>query len=111
MDINQVFPSKYLKAADLQGHKLKLVISEVKMEEVGNDTKPVCYFDGKDKGLVLNKTNAQVIASQHSPETNGWAGKEIAIYPTQTNFQGQMVDAIRVENIVAEAEMNDEIPF
>ena len=111
MNINNVFPSKYLKADDLQGRKLKLRIASCVMEEIGNDTKPVLYFDGKEKGLVLNKTKAGILASSYSPETEGWMGKEIAIYPTKVNFQGQMVDAIAVEPVLEVAEMNDEIPF
>lgn len=111
MNINDVFPSNYLKASDLQGHKVKLVIERVEMAEMGNEQKPVVYFEGKDKGLVLNKTKAGILAGSFSPETDGWIGREIGIYPTKVNFQGQMVDAIAVEAVMAEAEMSDEIPF
>ena len=110
MNINDVFPSNYLKASDLGGRKLKLTIEKVELEKVGSDQKPVLYFVGKEKGLVLNKTNAQVIASSHSPETDGWEGKEIAIYPAKVQFQNQMVDAIRVEGVVPTAD-NDDVPF
>lgn len=110
MNINDVFPSNYLKASDLQGRKLKLTISDVSIEQLGNDNKPVVYFEGKEKGLVLNKTKAQILASAFSPETDGWKGREIAIYPTKVSFQGQMVDSIGLE-ITAQEGDGKEIPF
>lgn len=75
MDINGVFPSKYLKAADLQGKDVTLTIEEVSVEDVGgqgdaSDSKPVLFFQGKEKGLVLNKTNANTISGMYGPETD-----------------------------------------
>lgn len=97
MNVNDVFPSNYLKAADLQGRTIKVTIDSVQVEEIGKDRKPVLSFAGKKKGLVLNKSNAQIIASVYSPETNGWIGREIELRPDKTQFNGQMVDCIRVQ--------------
>jgi len=60
-------------------------------------------FDGKEKGLVLNKTNAQLIAEQHGQDLASWKGREISIYPTTTDFGGERVECIRVEQYVPEA--------
>lgn len=99
MRIGAAFPSDYLKAADLQGRPAPVTISHVSMENVGgSDHKPVLYFHGKQRGLVLNKTNANIIASVHGEETDSWAGKRIELYPTQVEFQGKMVEAIRVRH-------------
>lgn len=113
MDINNVFPSKYLKAADLAGRTVKVKINTVGIEEIGKDHKPVLMFAGKQKGLVLNKSNAQIIASVYSPETNGWIGRDIELRPDKTQFNGQMVDCIRVQiPAPPEEEFGDrEIPF
>ena len=100
MNINQAFPSKYLKASDLNDQTHVLKIADVKVEEVGQnkDTKPVAYFEGKKKGLVLNKTNSRKIANiAGSPETEDWVGVEIAIFPTETEFGGESVECIRVK--------------
>lgn len=100
MNINSAFPSKYLKASDLDDKTITVKISDIKIEQVGQnqDTKPVAYFEGKKKGLVLNKTNSRKIASlAGSPETDDWAGVEIAIYPTETEFSGETVECIRVK--------------
>ena len=104
MNINELYPSDYLKAADLKGKSVLLKMEAVEMKELGSDKKPVLYFKGKDKGLVLNKTNGMIIASVYGPETSNWSGKEVKIYPGKTSFNGQMVDCIKVEVIPAAAE-------
>ena len=98
-NINDVFQSgEYLKAADLQGKNVNLTVSHVDFKEVEQGkTKPIVHFNGTDKKLVCNKTNAMLIAEMHGPETEGWAGKQITLYPTKVDFQGKLVDAIRVQ--------------
>lgn len=100
MNMDEAFPSKFLKASDLQGRKHTLTIAGIEMDEVGDGPKPIVYFNGKDKGLVLNKTNTQMIVGNFGAESDGWIGKNIILYPTKTQYQGQMVDAIRVEHVL-----------
>ena len=111
MNINDAYPSKYLKASDLKGAKVRVTISKVDSEEVGDGNKPVAYFVNKEKGLVLNKTNAMIIASAFGPETATWEGGEIYLYPGKTQFNGQMVDCLKVETVVREAGSDDEPGF
>lgn len=101
MKIGSAFPSKYLKAADLGESKVLVTIDRVEVEDVGQqgrkESKPVLYFRGKDKGLVLNKTNANKIkAIIGTDETDDWKGHRIGLYATETEFAGEMVDCIRV---------------
>ena len=99
MNINDAFPSKWLKAADLKGHPpVSVVIREVTLEEVGDDkeTKPVVYFEGKKLGVVLNKTNGAMIAHFYGSETDGWRGKQILLRCEPVAFAGKIVDSIRV---------------
>jgi hypothetical protein len=65
------------------------------MRDVGDDTKPVAYFEGKDKGLVLNKTNSNTISAAYGDETDDWVGAEIVLYETMVEFQGQRKPGIR----------------
>ena len=97
MDINQAFPSKYLAAVDLQGREPTVMMANIAYEKVGDDTKPVLYFQGKQKGIVLNKTNAMVIAQMYGPETDGWFGKPVTLISVWTDFQGKAVQAIRIK--------------
>ncbi len=118
MDIFSAFPSDYLKASDLSGSEVTVTMDEVRMAELGSEQKPILYFKGKEKGLVLNKTNANTISGMFGPNTEAWKGNRIIIFPTQTDFQGRQVACIRVKILQgpktpAETNVNDgdDIPF
>ena len=97
MNINNVFPSKYLKAADLQSREFTLRIASIRLEDIGDDDqKPVLYFENAKKGLVLNKTNANNCVVLYGAETDGWIGKPITLYSAWVDFQGRSVEAIRI---------------
>lgn len=98
MKIGEAFPSKFLKAEDLNGKRVAVKIKYVEMEKIGDDDKkPVVYFSGKEKGLVLNKTNAGTIAEiTGTEEMDDWSGQGIVLFPDKTSFQGKRVDCIRI---------------
>ena len=100
MKISQLFPSKYVKAADLNGKTVTLTIAKLVLEELGHgaekERKPVLYFQKATKGLVLNRTNAMTIAALYGDESDNWEGKRISIYPTRIRAFGAMQDTIRV---------------
>lgn len=97
MKISAAFPSNYLKAADLQDRNITVRMSHVKIETLNDDEKPVLYFVGKEKGIVLNKTNATNISIAYGDDTTEWRDKEIILFPTMVDFQGRSVEAIRVK--------------
>jgi hypothetical protein len=94
--ISAAFPSNYLKAADLNDRNVMVVMDRVEMEDIGGDHKPILYFQGKDKGLVLNKTNSNNISAIYGDDTDEWTGRQIVLYPAMTDFQGKTVPCIRV---------------
>lgn len=99
MDAKTIFPSKYIKAEDLQGKSVTVQIANLEIEQIGKnkDERPVLYFRGKKKGLVLNKTNTNKICDiLGSSETEEWFGQMIVLYPTEVEFQGSATLAIRV---------------
>lgn len=101
-NINAAFPSKYLSASDLNESEVTVTMDKVTFEEVGKDKdmKPILYFAGKTKGLVLNKTNARKITEiTGSGITEEWAGQQIRLYPTETTFGGDVVECIRVKPV------------
>lgn len=98
MHINEAFPSKYVRAADLKNSEVTVVIATVDVENISpTERKLVMTFQGKQKGMVLNKTNANRIAYVYGNDTDDWIGKEIVLYPEMVEFQGRMVEAIRVK--------------
>ncbi len=101
MNINEVYDSgKNLKADDLKGPTTVTIEKEKVItfddDRRGSEQKVVLSFVGAEKRLVLNKTNASIITGMFGEETTAWIGKEITIYPTQTEFGGDMVPCIRV---------------
>lgn len=131
MQISTVFPSNYLRAVDLGSATPTVTIDKILVEDVGSgDQKPVLYFRGKNKGVVLNKTNASNISLLYGDETDAWIGKQITLFTTWVDFQGRSVQAIRVRPVRPEqgnvqqaapppaqhapppdAPLDDEIPF
>lgn len=87
MNINDAYPSNYLKASDLQGRTIQVIIDRVEMETVGKDHKAVLYFQNKTKGMILNKTNANNIAAIYSPETDGWIGQPLVLFEAMVDFK------------------------
>jgi hypothetical protein len=100
VNIDSAFPSAYLKASDLGDSQPVVTIDRVEIEPVGRDRemKPVVYFRGKDKGVVLNKTNGNKIAALvGSKDTDHWAGCQVKLYATETEFAGETVECIRIK--------------
>ena len=97
MRVSSAFPSKYLQSDDLGGKSVNVTIERYTVEEVGQkrEQKPVLYFKGKDKGMVLNKTNANNIAAAYGDEMDDWKGRQIQLFTALVDFQGQTVEAIR----------------
>jgi hypothetical protein len=97
MNINEAFPSKYLKASDLQDREVAVVIGRIEMETIGTDRRMLLYFNGKDKALVCNKTNATSIAKGYGQDTDNWIGKPIVLFSAYVDFKGESVEAIRIK--------------
>ncbi len=96
MNVNDVFPSKYLKAADLNNREVQVTISGVEMEDLNGEQKAIVYFQNKQKGVVLNKTNATNIAGAYGDDTDGWVGQPVVLFSVWTDFQGKSVQSIRI---------------
>ena len=112
-NIHDLFPSKYIKAEDLKGKKLKVTIEGYESVKIGKDKEEqtVLYLKGQKKQFVLNKTNALAIEEVlGTGEVEEWEHKKIVLYPTRVDFQGKRVPAIRVEVPEAEPEESDGEP-
>lgn len=101
MKASDAFPSRYLSAADLNGEDFTVVIDRVEEGTVGQGAKaeqrPIAYFRKCKKALVLNKTNFNTIAKVLGiDDSDDWGGHAITLYPTETEFQGEMAECIRV---------------
>jgi hypothetical protein len=83
MNLHEMFPSNYLTKDDLPTPRT-LTISNVTRKEVwrknGKQLAVILHFGGNVKPLVLNKTNAIVIARLYGNDTALWASKPIEVY-------------------------------
>lgn len=94
----QAFPSKWLKASDLEHEPRLVTIKKITTEKLQDGgSKPTAWFREEAKGLILNKTNAKSIAkATGSDDMDSWVGKRIVLYVSETEMGGETVDCIRV---------------
>ena len=80
-----LFDRDYLGHFDLQGRDVTVTISKViggQLTATGGrkSKKPIVYFEGKEKGLICNKTNSKTIATLYGNYVEAWVGKRITLY-------------------------------
>ena len=102
----------HIAAFDLNGKDVHVKIVRVSAGELTaaggrKSKKPVVFFDGKDKSLPLNSTNAKTIAAMYGNYVEKWIGKWITLYPTTTEMAGETVEAIRVRPIAPRGKAAD----
>lgn len=97
MNINEMFPGNYLKAADFPVPRV-MTIKAVTIETIGDEKteKPVLHFFEAAQGLILNKTNASMLAHIYGNNTDAWLNRPIELHAEPVSFQGKIVNAIRV---------------
>lgn len=83
------------------GEEKTVTIKEVKRETVtnanGDEECTVAYFEEDVKPLILNKTNANMIAKVWgTPYIEDWSGLRITLKVKKIKAFGEMVDAVRV---------------
>ena len=69
-EFDELYGSKYFGIADLRGgcprlKDRKVDVADLREKDGSTKKKYVMYFEGHDKGLVLNKTNALKLADAY----------------------------------------------
>jgi hypothetical protein len=119
VSISSFFPRRYIAADDLKNLPAVLKISYVQEEDVGQDRKPVLYFMGIQKGLVLNKTNARALAVAFGDETDSWSERPVTLREVVVDYRGTPTRTTRVfpgaakspKSPPAPQDPSDDIPF
>ena len=109
--------SSDLKAKDFIGKNLKLKIERVETvtypadEKQPEQTRPVLYFIGKDKRLVLNGTNVKILCAAYGDDSEKWLGHHIGLstvdYTAKGYGHGWVIKPLDVELET----FDDDIPF
>jgi hypothetical protein len=85
-----------MNAGDFTSEKA-LRIKTVTVETMPRgEQKPVLWFTNHQKGLILNKTNNRTLRGSFGDDMEKWTGKVLVVYPTQADFGGKTVGALRV---------------
>jgi len=102
-DYRALYDREYVGAWELQGKDVVVLISKViggELTAIGGrkSKKPVISFEGKEKKMICNKTNAKVIASLYGNHVEDWVGKCITLFVGMTRdpSTGGDIDCLRV---------------
>ena len=116
-DFDDIYGSKYLTANDLHGEQPrrkigKVDVAELKDKDGNTKRKYLVYFAGEEKPLVLNKTNAQKLATSFGKERSNWIGVIVELYAEMTSLGKEGVRLRPLKPAAAApSDMNDEITF
>lgn len=126
LDFDSLVPSKskYLAKGDVTEDGVILTIKGFRKEVIesddGDEEKTVMYFEEDGyKGMVLNRTNAQLIPVATGAKTAGEArGKKIVVYNDPTvGFGGKITGGLRIKKVTGapksakRTETLDEVDF
>lgn len=95
--LSDIFKGSYLKADDLQGKTVRLLVERAEVVDFDDGAKVVLHFVNKEKGMVCNKTNCSVMQEiTGSDDTDNWAGAQVTLAVRKVEFQGKLVPALRI---------------
>jgi len=100
-DLETCYGSKYLSAADLGDRKIKAKIARIRKEDLRQDNgavrgKFVIFFEGIDKGLILNQTNKNALVDALGKNPASWIGATVGLLAESVQFGGKTVRGLRV---------------
>lgn len=98
--LNDLFPSPYLAAGDVENKPVvtikNLTKKTMKNRDGEEEVKPVIFFNEFEKGMVLNKTNADIIGSLLGSVIEEWYGERVQLHSVTVEAFGKRAPAIRV---------------
>ena len=82
---DQLYPGRFIKAAELLGKKVTLTMTDVELEDLQGDdgkqqTKCIISFKETPKKLVACKTNGLCIKEMFGKELANWMGKRVTLF-------------------------------
>lgn len=96
VDWDELYPGRFIKAADLKGKNVTLKIASVKIEELIGDKGPkikgIISFEKTEKALALNRTNGICLKAMFGKKVQEWVGHRVTLMPSEWNGE----DCIRI---------------
>jgi len=88
---DELYPGRFIKAADLKGKKVTLTLADVELEDLegddGKKTKCIISFERTPKKLVACKTNGICLKQMFGKEIANWIGKRVTIFEDVWNSE------------------------
>ena len=113
---SEAFPSRFLKAGDLNGKEITVTIAFMAREEIGQEkkVKPVLHFEGGAKPMVLNGVDWDRLELAFG-DSDAWPGHKATLFSERVPFGNKTVDGIRLRPVVVKKplaeDLNDKIPI
>jgi len=100
MKRSEAFPSKYMSKDDVKV-PVRATIAAVRFDvlkgENGDEQKPVMYFQGDVKPMIVNNTNWMTCEDAWGDDSDNWLGKSVELYfEPSVMFGGKRVGGVRV---------------
>lgn len=97
-----LFKGDYIAAVEFGDKQPTLKIANVKLcklesEDGRQKDKGVVFFEGKDRGWVLNRTNATCLGAMFGDDIEAWSGKRVTLYATMVQVGKKKEPGIRVK--------------
>ena len=98
-----MYDKQYLGSWDIPDGGIVATISRCEQGSIPivgtprKERKPLLYFEGQEKPMILNATNMKAVAGLYGFEVSAWRGQqvELVVALVQDN-KGNMVNAIRI---------------
>jgi hypothetical protein len=117
INFDDMYGSKYLSVPDLKGGALRAKIGKVEVADLRENDgttrrKFVLFFNGQDKAMVVNKTNASALADAFGKNPDDWVDQRLEVYSEMTGLgkPGLRIRVLRVQKPIQQ-DMDDQIPF
>ena len=89
VDWEEMYPNRFLKAAELKGKQVTLKIASVNIEELVGDKGPqikgIIGFEKTAKQFAINRTNGICLKELFGRKVQEWVGKRVTLFPSEWN--------------------------
>src|SRR5262249_50851286 len=100
IDYDDLYGSRFLAATDVK-NPVTATIERIDQEQFTRPgeptrTKAIIYVKGGKKGIVINKTNASMLAAAFGKNFAAWPNRKITIRSEPTRFGGKLTTGLRL---------------
>jgi hypothetical protein len=100
MQYDDFHSSRFLGVADLNGTSHVAQIERLSSEQMQDGkTKPTLHFVGRQKTLLVNKTNWGTLGAAFGKDLNSWIGRSIELFAMPCQGPNGMTQGVRVRAI------------